>query len=211
MNSNAAKMYCHKKFRKSLDGVVGKKEVYQSFEALEKEIQKLDLVTQINLYSAVTQFLDSLIQEPTDSINPLEVFNLRCNSILGSKYNANYKIVLGLAVIALSIATVITGGALGIGIGVLYGLWQTPLMFMTSLFAAEAAAVGVAAFSATVGIGVGGLTSYLFFKEPKIKTHLTACIETVKESYLYNPENEEKGDHESQLSEEVTTGFNTTN
>lgn len=186
MEAKSALAYCQKKYVKSLNGLNGKKgkQINESFLVLEQEIKKLDPIVQINLYSVTTQLLDSLLNESHDSINPLDVFNLRCQSILGAKYNTSYYIVQGLSLIAIACAAFVTGGALGIGIGILSGLWQTPLVYMASLIALELPAFGVAALSASLGVGAGIASGFLFFKEPRIVTAINNCIELVKESYL---------------------------
>lgn len=186
MEAKSALAYCQKKYVKSLNGLSGKKgkQINESFLVLEQEIKKLDHITQINLYSITTQLLESLINEPHDAINPIDVFNLRCQSILGAKYNTSYYIALGLALIGIACAAIVTGGAIGIGIGILAGLWQTPLICLASLMAFEMPALGVAALSVSLGVGVGVASGFLFFKEPKIVTAKNDCIELVKESYL---------------------------
>lgn len=181
---SAALMYCNNKFKKALQTTHKDKAIYRAFNALEQEIKKLDYMVQLNLYSAATQYLESLIQDPNDSINPLEVFVLRCNSIVDDKHGTIKKIGLALAVIAVSLSVVMTGASLGIGIGILLSLWQTPLMFMTSLFAAETASLIVASSSGVMGFGAGLLSQFLFFKEPKIKGALDNCVEAIKQSQL---------------------------
>lgn len=83
MESKSALAYCQKKYLKSLSSLDGQKgkQISDSFKLLEQEIKNLDPITQINLYTATTQLLDSLINEPNDSINPLDVFYIRCKSI----------------------------------------------------------------------------------------------------------------------------------
>nr|HAT8715181.1 hypothetical protein [Legionella jordanis] len=186
MEAKSALTYCQKKYVKSLSGLSGKKgkQINESFLVLEQEIKKLDPITQINLYSITTQMIESLINDPHDAINPIDVFNLRCQSILGAKYNTSYYITLGLALIGIACAVLVTGGAIGIGIGILVGLWQTPLICLASLMAFEMPALGVAALSISLGVGVGVASGFLFFKEPKIVTAKNDCIELVKESYL---------------------------
>ncbi len=177
-------MYCNNKFKIALQATHKEKAIYMAFNALEMEIKKLDYMIQLNLYSAATQYLESLIQDPNDSINPLEVFVLRCNSIIDDKHDTIKKTGLALAVIAISLSVVMTGAALGIGIGMLLNLWQTPLMFLASLYAAETASLIVASSSAAAGFGAGLLSQFLFFKEPKIKGALDNCVEAIKESHL---------------------------
>ncbi|MGC1183154.1 hypothetical protein [Legionella sp.] len=196
---SAALSYCQKKYKKSWNNASNKKTIYDAFERLETEIKKLDEMIQVHLYSAMTQFLDSLIQEPDDPINPLEVFSLRCQSILGYDHESLNKIGLALGVIALSLAVLTTGAALGFGIGVALCLWQTPLMFMTCLLAAEVPAVAVAAASVSAGVGTGILSGWLFFKEPRVKTALSHCIETVKERHLSDKETEINQESSSEL------------
>jgi hypothetical protein len=196
---NAALMYCNKKFIKSLEHTRKNKLIYEAFNRLETEIKKLNYIDQINLYSATTQYLDSLNDE-NDSINPMEVFIIRCNSIVPMEEETLKTIGLILGVIALSLSVVILGAAIGIGIGMMLGLWQTSLIFMTSLLAAETAPLIVATASVTSGIGMGLTSGFLFFKEPGVKKALNNCIEAVKQSHLpeYLP-----SDHLDQITEET--------
>lgn len=191
----AALMYSDNKFKKALQASQKNKAIYKAFDALEMEIKKLNYMAQINLYSAATQYLVSLVEDPNDSINPLEVFVLRCNSIVDDKHETIKKIGLALAVIAISLSVVMTGAAVGIGIGMLLSLWQTPLMFMASLYAAETAALVVASSSIVAGFGAGLLSQFLFFKEPKIKGAFENCVEEIKQSHLATLQPEEgRGD-----------------
>lgn len=183
---SAALMYCNNKYNKALKIIHKNKSIYEAFEVLETEIKKMDTITQLNLYSATTQFLESMVQDPNDSINPLEVFILRCNSIVSDPNEAIKKIGLALGVIAISISVVAAGAALGVGIGMLLGVWQTPLMFMASLLAAETAPLIVASSSVAAGLGAGLLSQYLFFKEPKIRRALDTCVDEIKRSHLSN-------------------------
>ncbi|MFJ1269984.1 hypothetical protein ACD661_15605 [Legionella lytica] len=187
---SAALMYCNKKFRKALNATHERKDIYEAFNLLEMEIKQLDHLVQINLYSAATQFIESLIQDPEDTINPLDVFDLRCRTILDSQYNTSYYIVLGLAAIGIACTTLAVGAGLGIGIGILSGLWQTPLIYMTSLMAAELPALGVAALSTTLGMGSGLISGYSFFKEPGVITAKNRCIDVMNTSYLAEPVHE---------------------
>lgn len=184
---SAALMYCNKKFRKALNATHERKDIYEAFNQLELEIKQLDYLVQINLYSAATQFIDSLIHDPEDSINAVEVFDLRCRTMLESKYNTSYYIVFGFAAIGIACATLAVGGALGIGIGILSGLWQTPLLYMASLIACELPALGVAALSTTLGIGTGLISAYSFFKEPGVVTAKNQCIDVINTHYLAEP------------------------
>jgi hypothetical protein len=120
---SAALMYCNNKFRKALQITHKNMVIYKAFNALESEIKKLDYMVQLNLYSAATQYLESLVQDPNDPINPLEVFVLQCNSIVDDKHETIKKIGLALGVIAISISVVMIGVVLGIGIGMLLSLW----------------------------------------------------------------------------------------
>jgi hypothetical protein len=191
---SAALMYCNNRFKKALRTTHKTRVIFDAFTALEQEIKKLDSEAQINLYSVATQFLESLVQDPDDSINPLDVFILRCNSIVGDPHESITKIGLALGVIVISVATVMAGAALGIGIGMMMGLWQTPLLFMAALLAAESSSLVVASASVTSGVGAGLISQFLFFKEPKIKSALNNCVEAIKQSNLSDvssAENEE--------------------
>lgn len=101
-----------------------------------------------------------------------------------AKFNAYYHIVLGLAVVGIACATLVTCGALGVGLGILSGLWQTPLAFLASLLAYELPAIGVAALSTSVTFITGLTSGFTFFKEPKVVVAMNHCIEVIKESYL---------------------------
>lgn len=191
---SATLTYCNNKFKKALRTTHKTRVIFDAFTVLEQEIKKLDSETQINLYSVATQFLESLMQDPEDSINPLDVFILRCNSIVGDPHETLTKIGLALGVIVISVATVVTGAALGIGIGMIMGLWQTPLVFMAALLAAESSPLMVASASVASGIGASLISQFLFFKEPKIKSALNTCVEAIKQSNLSDvasTENEE--------------------
>ena len=176
---NTAVKYCHNRFQKTLSQIKAK-DIHTAFARFSLEVQKLDKLTQIHLYSATTQFLDSLINEPKNLINPLEIFTLRCQSIIDHKQE-KHKVVYSLAVIAIALAGLIMGIGAGIGLGMLTGLWATPLVFFNCLWAAKGAAVAVAAGSGLISLGSACIASFLLFKQPKIKTALTECIETVKE------------------------------
>ena len=180
---NAALKYCHNKFQKTLT-TVKTKEIHHSFELLAIEIQKLDTLSQIHLYSATSQFLEQLIKEPQDLVNPLDVFTLRCSSLIDHKYNINQKLIFGLAIVAISLAVLIVSCAAGIGIGVLAGLWATPMLFLNALFSAHLAAITVSAVSSALSIGSAAVSSYFFFKKPQIKTVLSDCINSIKETQL---------------------------
>ncbi|WP_058532930.1 hypothetical protein [Legionella saoudiensis] len=188
MEAKSALAYCQKKYLKSLNGLNVKKgkQINESFKLLDQEIKNLDPITQINLYSAATQLLDSLINEPNDSINPLDVFHIRCKSILGHKFNASYQLVLGIAVVGIACATLLTGGALCLGLGILSGLWQTPFAFMASLLAFELPAFAATALTSSISLGVAFAAGYSFFKEPTVVTAMNRCVEVIKESYLYD-------------------------
>lgn len=194
---SAALMYCNNKYKKALNTINKNKSIYDAFEVLETEIKKLDYISQLNLYSAATQFLESIVQEPNDSINPLEVFILRCNSIVSDPNETIKKIGLALGVIAISISMVVAGIALGVGIGMLLGSWQTTSMFMASLLAAETAPLIVASSSVASGVAVGFVSQYLFFKEPKIRRALDTCVDEIKRSHLSKMSFVERRDEES--------------
>jgi hypothetical protein len=182
----AALKYCQNRFQKSLNKTKRNKDIYSTFELLELETQKLDMLTQINLYGATTQFLESLVDEPNDLINPLEVFTLRCNFILDNKpTDVKHIIALSLAVMAITLAVFIVAATAGIGLGVLAGIWATPMVFFSSLFASQATAVGVAAGAGALSLGATVGSSILLFKPAKIKKALTNCVESVKESHLF--------------------------
>lgn len=192
----AALMYCDNNFKKALQTTHKNKAIYKAFNELEMEIKKLDYMVQLNLYSATTQLLDSLINEPNDSINSLDVFVLRCSFIVDDKHETIKKFGLGIAVIAIYLSVAMSGAAVGIGIGMLLSLWQSPLMFMTSLFAAETASIVVASSSVVAGLGAGLLSQYAFFKEPKIKESLDNCVEAIKKSHLSTTQSEESREDE---------------
>lgn len=200
-------MYCTNKFKKSHTTTRDNKEIYASFEALELEIKKLQPIAQINLYSAATQFLLSLSEDPHDAINPLEVFIYRCDSIIGKNDEAGRKIILALGAIALSLSMMALGAALGVGIGMMLGLWNTPLVFMSALLGTQTAPLVVALTSVSAGIGTGLIAQFMFFKEPGIKTALNHCVETIKQSHLSETKviEEEQEGHTMEDSQSTST------
>lgn len=191
MIKNAPLLYCHNKFKKSLANIKERDLIKKSFVELEREIQKLNPLMQIDLYSATTQFLDSMINEPQDTLNPLEVFHLRCQSILSSNFNAYHKIILGLTAVAISLAAVVLGITAGVCIGVYLGLWQTPLIFMAALTAAELPALLVVSAGTLIGVGASVVSGMMLFKEPKVSLEVRNCIDAVKQSYLMDEPEEE--------------------
>lgn len=188
---SAALKYCTRKFKKALIAIDKKNEISKAFKLLDVEINKLDYMVQIKLYTASTQLLETLIQNSEDLINPLDIYVLQCNSIINGSNETIVKVGLALAVIAIALSVFVLTAGLGIGIGMLLGLWQTPLIFMTSLFAAEAVSLAVATSSVVAGVGAGFISQYYFFKEPKIKIGLDNCVEAIKHSYLGETELEE--------------------
>lgn len=180
---NVALKYCNNKFIYSLNQIKETKAIYAAFEALAKEIKKLNTIDQLNMYSVTTQFLDSL-KNKNDSLNPLEVFILRSNSIVDVENETLKTIGLALGIIAISLSVVILSATIGMGIGILLGAWQTSLAFMTALLAVETVPLIVASASVASGIGVGLVSGSSFFKESKVKTALNTCVEAIKQSHL---------------------------
>lgn len=177
---NATLIYCNNKFKKALEANQKTKIIYKAFAALEIEIKKLDFMAQVNLYTAATQLLESLFQNPNDLI----VFILRCEFILG-KNPENIRIQhLVLGVLAISLLVVFVSAAVGVGIGMLLARWQSPLLFLTSLLAEETAPLIVAFTSIAAGIVATVVSQFLFFKEPKVKKALVTCVEAVKQNNL---------------------------
>ena len=166
---NSALMYCNSRFNKALSQIETRKAIYAAFESLEMEIKKLNYMDQINLYSVAEQFLQSLLNDVHDSINPMEVFILRYECIVNVKNETIKKIGLALGVLAIALSVVVFGGSIGLGIGILMGLWQTLVAFMTCLLAAEMPALIVVSTSAALGVAAGFVSGFMFFKEPSIK------------------------------------------
>ncbi len=181
---STALMYCNNQFKKALKTAENQELIFKSFVALEQEIKRLDEKTQLNLYSSATQFLESMINDPQDSINPLEVFKRRCDSLVGDEHEVAKKMGLALGVVVIALSLVATGVAAGIGIGLLVGFWESALAFLTSLYALQTASLVVAASSITLGLGGGIISGCSFFKEPKIRIALEECVEAVKQSHL---------------------------
>jgi hypothetical protein len=87
---------------------------------------------------------------------------------------------MGLGVLAISLSVAACALSAGIGIGILAGLWQSAAMFYSALSIAATAPVVVAASSSALGLGAGALSSYFFFKEPKINKAIKECVNAVK-------------------------------
>ncbi len=181
---NAALMYCNNEFERAHEQTRKNKAIFEAFETLATEIKKLDYMQQINLYSVTTQFLESLVKNQGDVINPLDVFILRSDSIVNENQGYLRTIGLLLGVTAISLSVVILGASIGFGVGVLLGLWQTPLIFMAALMAAEPAALIVASVSVAAGAVTGLVSKFLFFRESSIKKALDNSVEEIKKSYL---------------------------
>lgn len=178
----AALRHCQHQFRQSHASTKKNQGIYEAFEALEADIAKLSDIEQINLYSASTQFLDSLLKKQ-ELVNTLEVFTLRCNSIIASNESAR-KIGLSLAVLLIAIASFVLLTSIGIGISVLMGVWSAPMMFIAAFLAAETSPVLMVGASAALGIGAGVLAIWGLFRERAIEKSLYNCVEAVKEHHL---------------------------
>lgn len=178
-----ALMYCQNEFNTAHDQTRKNKAIFEAFETLKKEIVLLDYIDQISLYSVTTQFLQSLLQTD-DVINPLDVFVLNSNTIVDGKNPTLKTVALVLGILAISLAVVTLGLSIGFGVGLLLGLWQTPMLFMASMLAAEVTPVIVASISSATGIAAGLISRFLFFREPGIKGALNNCVEAVKQSHL---------------------------
>lgn len=180
----AACAYSSQQFKKAHRSAHQKAEIYKAFEVLEIEIQKLDELTQIHLYAAASDLLRSMIEHPKDSINPLEIFALRCNSILKEKQSLAATLALAIGVIVLSVAVTLTGVAAGLGIGMMLGLWATPMVFFEALLAVNTLPVVIAATSTVAGISSGIAAGLLLFKGSSAQQAVEHCIEEIKKSYL---------------------------
>lgn len=181
---SSAVKHCALQYKKVLNDKHLEQSIHQAFVALEEEIKKLRAIEQINLYSIASQFLDSLLFEPNSTINAMEVFHLRCQSIIGSEHETLKTICLGLAAIAISVAVLSTCIATGVGIGMLMGIWQFPTAYLASILALETPALLVTSVSAGVTMVVGSAVSFSFFQPARITTAVERCIEVVKECHL---------------------------
>lgn len=187
---SSAVKHCALQYRKVLANTHLDKAIHDAFTALEEEIKKLRPIDQINLYSVASQFLGNLLCEPNNTINALEVFYLRCQSIVGTEHETLKAICLGLAAVAISLAVLGSCVASGVGIGMLMGIWQFPTAYLTSLLALETPALVVASASAGIAMLVGGGVGFSFFQPAKVNTAINRCIEVVKESHLTESHNE---------------------
>jgi hypothetical protein len=158
--------------------------VYMAFTTLASAIEVRDETDQINLYSVATQLLESLLQEKTDPVNSLDVFCIRCDSILHGKHPDLIKASLILAVIVIAIASVLTVASLSLGFGILMGFWVTPMAFLSACLAAETTALITVATSLTLGVGAGMLSGILFFKQSPAEKSVHDLVDAVKESCL---------------------------
>lgn len=181
---NAAVKHCALQYKKNLSNKHLEKTIYGSFVKLEEEIKNLNYIDQINLYSIASQLLDSLVKQPNNAINALEVFNLRCQTVVGNENSLLNTICLGLGALVITIAVLTVSMVIGIGIGMLMGLWQFSSAFLASLVALETPAVVATATSVGLGLAVSGALTYSFFQPSKITSAVNNCVEAVKESYL---------------------------
>ena len=173
-------MYCNQKYRKALDKNKLIKPIYTAFSELEQEIKTLTAFQQLRLYSASTQLLESLSEQPKNSINPLDVFIHQCDSIVGSKKQSSRAIALGLGVIAIGLSVTLIGMSIGIGIGVLSGLWQSYMAFFSALSATKTAPLVVVGVNGGLGISAGACSQLFFFKEQKINKVIDNCVDAIK-------------------------------
>lgn len=181
---NSAVKHCALQYKKILSNKKLEKTIHDSFASLEREIKNLSYIDQINLYSIAVQLLDSLVHQPNNAVNALEVFNLRCQSIIGTENDLLKTICLGLAALVITIAVLSVSLSIGVGLGMLMGFWQLPSAFVALLATLETSAVVTTATSVGVGLAVSGVITFGIFKPSKITSAVNDCVEAVKESYL---------------------------
>lgn len=181
---SSALLYCTNEYERAHQQIRKNKAIFDAFEVLAIEIAKLSHMEQINLYSVTTQFIESLVKQQVDIVNPIDVFILRSNSIINANTSATKVILLALGIVAISLSVIVSGVALGFGAGLLLGLWSAPLACLAAFMAAEPAAIVIVTVSTVVGIATGFLSKLAFFREPPIKKSLDICIEEIKKSYL---------------------------
>lgn len=177
-------MHCHNEFRQLLNETAKHELVFDAFSALEESIMTLDVIDQLEWYSAATQVLTSLVKNRCDPLNPLDVFEARANFILYGKNPTSRAFGLGLAVVVIGLGTLLLAAAAGLGIGVLLGLWATPVGFIASLLALQTAPVVIAAVSPVIALGVATVSGILFFKKPAVEHAFDVCVEAIKLNHL---------------------------
>lgn len=177
-------MHCHQEFRQLLNETTKHELVFDAFSALEESIMTLDVIDQLEWYSAATQVLISLVKNRCDPLNPLDVFKARANFILYGKNPTSRAFGLGLAVVVIGLGTLLLAAAAGLGIGVLLGLWATPVGFIASLLALQTAPLIIAAVSPVIATGVATVSGLLFFKKPAIERAFEDCVEAIKLNHL---------------------------
>lgn len=194
----AALMYCNNEFQKTLELTRKRKIIHEAFEAFALEIKNLDEMERIHLYSIATQLLEKQLKGEGDLVNALEVFVLRCDSII-DKNGVATQLGLVLGMLVLSIAVFALCAASGIGLGILLGLWETVELFMASLMVTETAALIVASVSSVAGLGTGFLSGFCFFGEPGITKAVSGCVEAVKQNHLFEDTKDTQNDKETNM------------
>jgi hypothetical protein len=189
---NSSVIYSSRKFTKALKKNEIPQTIRESFVMLEAEIKKLSPVQQIQLFSAASQLLETLQQKGPDSINPLEVFAIQSHAIVGQGNSALKTITLGLAVCAIGLSVIGLGIGLGIGIGMALGLWQSATAFFAFALAFQAVPAAITGASVLSGGIAGAVSGWMFFKEAKVSASINRCVNTVKESYLMEIQEEEE-------------------
>lgn len=175
-------MHCHTDFMQVLEQVKGNKLVFESFVSLIENVQHLDVIDQLEWYSAATQLLTSLAKNKGDSINPLDVFQARASFILHGKNPTLNAFNLGLGVVVIGLGTILLAAAVGVGIGMLMNLWATPLGFLSALIALETAPLIIASVSPAIGIATAAVSGFLFFKKSSVEKSFDVCVEAIKQN-----------------------------
>lgn len=92
----------------------------------------------------------------------IEKFQYNCHHLLG--HSPSTAILKAIATVVITAAVTVIASAIGFGIGFAAGIWMGPAAFISGVIAGTAAATATVAASGAIGLGVGVLSGYNFFK-----------------------------------------------
>ena len=169
-------------------------ELQQRLRELNERARDLDLSDSLSISEAATVLMACLNNSELslfDKKGAIQTFEDTCNDVIGESVpmSLREKVLKAVAAVAVAALVTVLAAAIGFGIGFAAGLWTGPGAFISGVLAGGAAAVTVAAASASLGVGGGVISAHGLFKPKKetlLQDSVQAVVSAVKDK-LYPP------------------------
>ena len=155
--------------------------LYIALTELKNTIKDLPETTQQKVAEQAALMVDELIDKNSVPAAVIETFQYNCDYLL--RHSTSTAILKAIATVAITAAVTVIAAAIGFGIGFAAGIWMGPAAFISGIMAGTAAATATVAASGAIGLGVGVLSGYNFFKP---SAAVSAVNEVVAQAGLAN-------------------------